>query len=61
MGIEGETFEVEEMYPVYKNSAEFQEEKDAVRTTHYALEAEKYTPNSTRRPRRRPRRERTLR
>ncbi|WP_457742524.1 rubrerythrin family protein [Thermococcus sp.] len=40
-GIEGETFEVEEMYPVYKNSAEFQEEKEAVRTTHYALEAEK--------------------
>ena len=40
-GIEGETFEVEEMYPVYKNSAGFQGEKDAVRTTHYALEAEK--------------------
>ncbi len=40
-GIEGETFEVEEMYPVYKNSAEFQKEKEAVRTTHYALEAEK--------------------
>ncbi|ASJ07310.1 rubrerythrin family protein [Thermococcus pacificus] len=40
-GIDGETFEVEEMYPVYKNTAEFQGEKDAVRTTHYALEAEK--------------------
>ncbi|NJF24187.1 rubrerythrin family protein [Thermococcus sp. Bubb.Bath] len=40
-GINGETFEVEEMYPVYKNSAEFQEEKEAVRTTRYALEAEK--------------------
>jgi len=40
-GIEGETFEVEEMYPVYKNSAEFQGEDEAVRTTHYALEAEK--------------------
>jgi len=39
--IAGETFEVEEMYPVYKNSAEFQEESEAVRTTHYALEAEK--------------------
>ncbi|WP_457741314.1 rubrerythrin family protein [Thermococcus sp.] len=39
--IAGETFEVEEMYPVYKNSAEFQEEKEAVRSTHYALEAEK--------------------
>ncbi|WP_457751665.1 rubrerythrin family protein [Thermococcus sp.] len=41
VGIEGETFEVEEMYPVYKNSAEFQEEKEAVRSMHYALEAEK--------------------
>jgi rubrerythrin len=40
-GINGETFEVEEMYPVYKNSAEFQGEKEAVRTTRYALEAEK--------------------
>ncbi|AAL81407.1 rubrerythrin [Pyrococcus furiosus DSM 3638] len=41
MGIEGETFEVEEMYPVYNKAAEFQGEKEAVRTTHYALEAEK--------------------
>lgn len=41
VGIEGETYEVEEMYPVFKNAAEFQGEKDAVRTTHYALEAEK--------------------
>ncbi|NJE31385.1 rubrerythrin family protein [Thermococcus sp. 18S1] len=40
-GIDGETYEVEEMYPVFKNTAEFQGEKDAVRTTHYALEAEK--------------------
>ncbi|NJE41922.1 rubrerythrin family protein [Thermococcus sp. GR6] len=39
--INGETYEVEEMYPVFKNAAEFQGEKDAVRTTHYALEAEK--------------------
>lgn len=39
--IAGETFEVEEMYPVYKNSAEFQGEREAIRTTHYALEAEK--------------------
>ncbi|GAB6135262.1 rubrerythrin family protein [Thermococcus prieurii] len=39
--IAGETFEVEEMYPVYKNSADFQGEKEAVRSTHYALEAEK--------------------
>ncbi|ASJ03021.1 rubrerythrin [Thermococcus profundus] len=40
-GIDGETFEVEEMYPVYNNAADFQGEKDAVRTTRYALEAEK--------------------
>ncbi len=40
-GIDGESFEIEEMYPVYNNTAEFQEEKEAVRSTHYALEAEK--------------------
>lgn len=39
--IDGENFEVEEMYPVYNNTAKFQDEKDAERTTHYALEAEK--------------------
>ncbi|NLJ74315.1 MAG: rubrerythrin family protein [Firmicutes bacterium] len=39
--INGETFEVEEMYPAYKVVAELQEEKGAVRSTHYALEAEK--------------------
>ncbi len=39
--IDGETFEVEEMYPAYKAVAELQEEKGAVRSTHYALEAEK--------------------
>ncbi len=40
-GIDGETFEIEEMYPAYKVVAELQEEKGAVRSTHYALEAEK--------------------
>ncbi len=40
-GIDGETFEIEEMYPVYENAAEFQEEKTAVRSMHYAIEAEK--------------------
>lgn len=40
-GIDGETYEVEEMYPVFHNAAEFQGENEAVRTTHYALEAEK--------------------
>lgn len=39
--IDGEHFEVHEMYPVYKNAAEFQSETGAVRSAHYALEAEK--------------------
>ncbi len=40
-GIDGENFEVEEMYPVYKKTAELQGEKGAELSTHYALEAEK--------------------
>jgi len=39
--IAGETFEVAEMYPVYNVDAKFQGEKEAERSTHYALEAEK--------------------
>ena len=39
--IDGEHHEVNEMYPVYHNAAEFQSEAGAVRSTHYALEAEK--------------------
>lgn len=39
--IDGETFEVEEMYPAYNKVAEMQGESGAVRSTHYALEAEK--------------------
>ena len=39
--IAGETFEVEEMYPAYLQEARTQGEKDAERSTHYALEAEK--------------------
>jgi rubrerythrin len=39
--IDGEHHEVNEMYPVYHNAAEFQGEAGAVRSTHYALEAEK--------------------
>jgi rubrerythrin len=39
--LDGETFEIVEMYPVYHSTAEFQAEKDAVRTTNAALEAEK--------------------
>jgi len=39
--IEGETFEVDEMYPAYKAVAELQKEKKAIQSMHYALEAEK--------------------
>lgn len=41
VAIDGETFEVEEMYPAYKAVAELQEEKNAIRSINYALEAEK--------------------
>ncbi len=37
----GETFEVEEMYPAYKAVAQLENEKSAVRTTDWALQAEK--------------------
>ncbi len=39
--IGGETFEVEEMYPAYHAVAELQDERGAMRSTHYALEAER--------------------
>ena len=39
--INGELHEVEQMYPVYLNAARFQEENGAVRSFHFALEAEK--------------------
>lgn len=39
--IDGELHEIEQMYPVYLNAARFQEEKDAERSFHYAIEAEK--------------------
>ena len=41
VAIEGETFEVEEMYPVYIRVAEEQQEKGAEAVTKWALEAEK--------------------
>ncbi|MCX7794462.1 MAG: rubrerythrin family protein, partial [Thermodesulfovibrionales bacterium] len=41
IAIEGENYEVQEMYPAYKAVAELQDEKKAVRSMHYALEAEK--------------------
>ncbi len=37
----GENFEVNEMYPAYDAIAKLQEEKQAIRSIHYALEAEK--------------------
>lgn len=39
--INGELHEVEQMYPVYLNAAEFQNETGAKRSFHFALEAEK--------------------
>ncbi len=41
VGIEGETFEVEEMYPAYTAVAELQNERGAVRSTKWAQEVEK--------------------
>jgi len=40
VGIEGETFEIEEMYPAYMAVAEMQEERGALRSTKWAREAE---------------------
>ena len=39
--IDGENFEVDEMYPAYDAVARLQGEKDAEKSIHYALEAEK--------------------
>lgn len=39
--INGENYEVEEMYPAYRAVADLQAEKGAVRSTSWALEAEK--------------------
>jgi len=39
--IEGELFEVEEMYPVYGEIAKMQNESNAIKSFHYAMEAEK--------------------
>ena len=39
--IEGESFEIEEMYPVYQNTAKFQQESGAQTSFHYALSAER--------------------
>jgi rubrerythrin len=39
--IDGETYEVEEMYPAYKAVAELQQERRAMQSMNFALEAEK--------------------
>lgn len=39
--ISGENFEVNEMYPAYDAVANLQSEKQAVKSIHYAIEAEK--------------------
>ena len=39
--IDGENYEVDEMYPAFRAVADLQGEKGAVRSTTYALEAEK--------------------
>lgn len=39
--IDGENFEVDEMYPAYDTVAKLQNEKGAIRSIHYAIEAEK--------------------
>ena len=41
VAIEGENFEVDEMYPAYKAVAELQGEQKAVKAMYYAMEAEK--------------------
>jgi rubrerythrin len=39
--VAGESYEVEQMYPAFKEVAKMQGEKGAIRSNHYALEAEK--------------------
>ena len=41
LGIDGESFEVEEMYPAYMNVAEMQGEKDAYRSFDWSYQTEK--------------------
>lgn len=41
VAIDGETYEVDEMYPAYNAVAKLQEEKGAQRTTNWALQTER--------------------
>jgi rubrerythrin len=49
--IQGETYAVEEMYPVFNATANLQGEKGAELSTHYALEAEKIHQSFTKKRR----------
>ncbi len=40
-GLDGENFEIDEMYPAYQAIAELQDEKGAARSLRWAVEAEK--------------------
>ena len=40
-GVDGETYEIEEMYPTYLETAKFQKEKGAQQSFYYALSSEK--------------------
>lgn len=40
-GINGETYEINEMYPTYLETAKFQDEKGAQLSFHYAIEGER--------------------
>lgn len=39
--VDGETYEIDEMYPVFNATAKLQDEAEAVKSTYYAWEAEK--------------------
>lgn len=41
VGIDGEHYEITEMYPAFNTVAELQQEKGAIRSTYWALETEK--------------------
>ena len=41
VAIDGETYEINEMYPAFNAVAQLQEEKGAMRTINFALQAEK--------------------
>jgi rubrerythrin len=60
VAIDGETYEVEEMYPAYRAVAELQGEKGAQRTTDWAWQAEQIHAVMYKKRRRQQKRARTL-